>query len=157
MSLRTFRPMFVAAACSLAVLAATPNFSGTWVLNNGKSKNLGMMASMADTITVQQTASELTVTDAATFNGNKMTRVTHYDLTGAAAKNDSPTGDPAQTTSRWQGAELVTLWETPGSIAGSTHKRTERRYLSPDGRTMYEVSESRSGDPKALVLVFERQ
>lgn len=157
MSLRTFRPLLFAAALSIAALAAPPNFSGTWVLNNGKSKNLGMMAMMADTITVTQTATELTISDAASFNGNKMTRVTHYDLTGAAVKNDSPTGDPAQTTSQWKGKELITLWETQGSIAGSTHKRTERRYLSSDGRTMFEVSESKPDDPKGLVLVFERQ
>lgn len=157
MSLRTFRSALVATALILPIFAATPDFSGTWVLNNAKSKNLGMMARMADTVTVAQTASELTTTDAATFNGNKMTRVTHYDLTGSAVKNDSPTGDPAQTTTHWQGKELVTLWETQGSVAGTTHKRTERRYLSSDGRTMYEISESAPGDPKALVMVFDRQ
>lgn len=157
MSLRTLALPLLLAALALVALAAPPKFSGTWVLNNSRSKNLGMMAAMADTAVITQTGRQLVVTETAALNGDTMKRVTRYDLSGTSVPNDSPTGDPARTTSHWQGGELVTLWITRGSVAGTTHQRTERRYLSADGRTMFEVSESKPGDPKALVLVFERR
>ena len=157
MSIRKLTLFLGGLVIGLAAAAAPPNFTGTWVLNHQKSKNLGMMSAMNDTVTVSQTAAELTVDDNAAFNGSAMHRVTRYNLAGDAVKNDSPTGDPAETTSHWQGQELVTVWVTQGSIAGSTHRRIERRYLSPDGQTMFEVSGAAANDPKALVLAFDRK
>jgi|SRR6185437_12870271 len=136
---------------------APPSFAGTWVLNPAQSRNLGMMAKMSDTATIAQTADALVVHEDSEFGGNKMSHVTTYDLTGKAVANTSPTGDAARTTSHWEGPQLVTVWETEGSIAGSVHRRTERRYLSDDGRTLFEVSETAPGDPKALVLAFDRR
>ena len=44
-----------------AVAANAPDFSGTWIFNAGKSKNVGMMASAEYTSTITQTAKVLTV------------------------------------------------------------------------------------------------
>ncbi|HWG37434.1 MAG TPA: hypothetical protein VN690_06915 [Terriglobales bacterium] len=153
----SFRTTAILSLFLTAPLLAPPSFAGTWVLNPAKSRNLGMMARMADTVTINQSSEALVVRDDSEMNGSKMSRVTRYDLTGKSVANTSPTGDPAHTVSHWDGAQLVTTWETEGSVAGSVHRRTERRYLSQDGRTLFEVSETAPGDPKALMLVFDRR
>jgi hypothetical protein len=143
-------------ALAAAAWAAPPNFTGTWVLNPGRSRNLGMMAKMQDTVTIHQTASVMVMRDAVVFQGQTMTRITRYELGGRRMANRSPTGDAAHTVSHWQGRSLVTLWEIEGSIAGTMHRRYERRYISTDGRTMTEISERSAGDRNPVVLVFDR-
>jgi hypothetical protein len=63
-------------------------------------------------------------------------------------------GGSATTRSHWEGMKLVTTWESEGSVAGTTVERTETRYLSPDGATMY-VESGRAGH-EAMVMVFTR-
>lgn len=146
--------LVLAAVLSLAAWAAPPaNFAGTWVFNAKKSTNIGMMAGLADTVTVEQTAAELTLRDVAVFNGNRETHETRFELSGKSVANQSPTGDPAHTASHWAGSRLITIWETAGSIAGSTHRRTETRYLSSDGGTMF----VESSGAKPLIMVFDKQ
>lgn len=154
-----FRTLVPFACCALLATAwaVPPSFAGTWVFNAGKSRNLGMMAGMADTLTIEQTSAAMVLRDAAVVNGSKMASTTRFDLSGKVVANRTPTGDPAQTTSRWKGAELDTVWTIPGSIQGSTHRRLERRYLSADGRTLTEVSETSPSDPKPIVMVFDRR
>lgn len=112
------------------------------------------MASMAIQTTVIQSEKELTVDDHSVFNGQKDTQHTVYNLAGEPVSNTPIMGGTATTRSHWEAGRLVTVWESPGSIAGTTVKRTETRYLSADGNTMY-VESSRTGqDP--LVMVFTR-
>ena len=73
--------MLLFVVASAAVAANPPDFSGTWVFNAGKSKNVGMMASAEYTSTITQTAKVLSVTDITVFNGQKQTHETRYDLT----------------------------------------------------------------------------
>lgn len=140
----------------LGVSAANPrDFSGTWVFNAAKSTNVGMMASAQYTSTIKQTTKSLTVKDDTVFNGQKQSHETRYDLTGATVPNDSPMGDKAQTTSKWDGNKLVTSWETDGAIAGTKVVRTETRYLSDDGKTLFLESARAGKEP--MVIVFDRK
>ncbi|HXR96303.1 MAG TPA: hypothetical protein VN709_00530 [Terriglobales bacterium] len=151
MKLRLTLLSLLLAGALLGFRPATPNFSGTWSFNPAKSANLGMMARMSDTVTIEQTETMLTTHDAASFGGAAQPpRDTHYDLTGKAVSNTSPTGEAGETTSRWQGDRLVTTWITEGSVAGSKHERVETRYLSADGRTMYLES-------KPIVMAFDKR
>lgn len=135
-------------------LSAQANMAGKWSFQPAQSRNVGMMSSMKIETTVIQTAQEMTVDDASEFNGQKDTQHTVYDLEGKPVSNSPIMGGTATTRSHWEGARLITEWESPGSIAGRTVKRTETRYLSPDGKTMY-VESSRPGqDP--MVMVFTR-
>lgn len=136
--------------------AATPSatLAGHWTFDPKQSQNVGMMASMVIHTTIVQTPTNLIVDDVSDFNGEKDTQHTAYNLAGKPATNKSIMGGSATTRSHWEGEKLVTEWESPGSIAGSTVKRTETRYLSPDGATMY-VESSRAGHP-AMVMVFTR-
>lgn len=138
-----------------AVAANPPDFSGTWIFNSGKSKNIGMMASAEYTSTITQTAKVLTVSDATVFSGQKQTHETRYDLTGATVPNDSPTGDKSQTSSHWAGNKLLTSWESDGAVAGTKVVRTETRYLSDDLKTLFLESARAGKEP--MVIVFDRK
>lgn len=143
------------AVASVAVAANAPEFSGTWVFNAGKSTNIGMMASAEYTSTIKQSAKMLTVTDVTVFSGQKQTHETRYDLTGATVPNDSPMGEKSQTSSKWAGNKLVTTWETEGAVAGTKVVRTETRYLSDDGKTLFLESARAGKEP--MVIVFDRK
>jgi hypothetical protein len=138
-----------------AVAANAPDFSGTWIFNAGKSKNVGMMASAEYTSTITQTAKALTVSDTTVFSGQKQTHETRYDLTGATVPNDSPMGDKSQTSSHWAGNRLLTSWESDGAVAGTKVVRTETRYLSGDGKTLFLESARAGKEP--MVIVFDRK
>jgi hypothetical protein len=146
--------LFLAVAFT-AVAANPPDFSGTWVFNAGKSKNVGMMASAEYTSTITQTAKVLVVSDTTVFNGQKQTHETRYDLGGATVSNDSPMGEKSQTSSRWSGNKLVTTWESEGAVAGTKVVRTETRYLSGDGKTLFLESARAGKEP--MVIVFDRK
>jgi hypothetical protein len=139
----------------LAYAASVPaNFSGNWAFDPAQSKNVGMMAQGKIHTTVVQTKFTIVVDDNSEFNGQKDMQHTVYDLTGKAVTNTSMMAGQATTRSHWDGTRLITDWESPGAIAGTMAKRTEMRYLSPDGKTMY-VESARSGkDP--MVIVFTR-
>ena len=66
---------------ALTVLAATPDFSGEWVLNTSRSKIPATVKVTAQTMKVTQTADGLTVTSAADKTGNA-SETTVYDLNG---------------------------------------------------------------------------
>jgi hypothetical protein len=132
-----------------------PNFSGTWVLSTAKSRNLGMMAALKDTVTISQTFRELTVLDKSSFQGQENTREIRYDLTGKTVSNDGPMGDHNETVARWAGDKLVTTWTKEGAVAGTKSVMTETRSVSLDGKTM--TLESVRGENAPIVMVFEKQ
>ena len=152
--MRRIALLFLAAAFATAA-ATPPDFSGTWIFKAGKSKNVGMMASAEYTSTITQTAKVLSVSDTTVFNGQKQTHETRYDLTGATVPNDSPMGEKSQTSSHWSGNKLVTTWESEGAVAGTKVVRTETRYLSDDGKTLFLESARAGKEP--MVIVFDRK
>jgi hypothetical protein len=150
------RIAFLFLAVAFAAASATPpDFSGTWMFNAGKSKNIGMMASAEYTSRITQTAKVLSVTDTTVFNGQKQTHETQYDLTGAAVPNDSPMGEKSETSSHWSGNKLVTTWESEGAVAGTKVVRTETRYLSDDGKILFLESARAGKEP--MVIVFDKK
>ena len=145
--------LLVLAALSYAS-SAPVNFSGNWAFDPAQSKNVGMMAQGKIHTTVVQTKVRIVVDDNSEFNGQKDAQHTVYDLTGKPVTNTSMMAGQATTRSHWEGTQLITDWESPGAIAGTLVKRTETRYLSPDGKTMY-VESARSGkDP--MIIVFAK-
>ena len=139
----------------LAHAASAPaNFSGTWAFEPALSKNVGMMAQGRIITTVVQTNFKIVVDDNSEFNGQRDVQHTVYDLTGKPITNSSMMAGQGTTRSHWEGVRLITDWESPGAIAGTMVKRTETRYLSPDGKTMYVESARAGKDP--MVIVFTR-
>src|SRR5271165_1766793 len=77
--------------------------------------------------------------------------VLHVFLNDNKHVDDGRSGDHPEPLGR---SSVDCVLESPGAIAGTTVKRTETRYLCPDGKTMY-VQSARSGkDP--MILVFTR-
>lgn len=138
-----------------AMAQSAPDFSGTWVLNNTKGKNLGMVAAVQETVVSTQTADKLTLDIAATFQGNTTTRQVNYDLKGAPVPNEGAMGDRAETVASWDGSKLVVTWTTEGAIAGTKTVKTETRSLSADGKTMTVVNQRGSNEP--MELVYEKK
>ncbi len=148
----------IAAMCLItltAVAAKHTDFSGTWELNAEKSKNIGMMAQMKMTQTIEQTDSALDVTTHTKFQGRDDDSKTHFDLTGKPVTNEAPMQGPSETVSKWEGPKLVTTWTSQSAVAGGAKVvRTETLSLSSDGKTM--TLESRRGSSSPLVMVFDR-
>jgi hypothetical protein len=131
------------------------NFSGTWTFNAARSQNIGMMASMEDTVTITQTPALLTITDHARMQGQDSTRELHFDLGGKPVMNAGPMGDQNETVSTWIGSRLVVTWTAEGAVAGTKVVRTETRALSADGKTM--TVESVRGTNTPVVMVFDKK
>jgi len=134
--------------------AASENFSGNWKFDRAQSKNVGMMAQGSIDTVVTQSKSQVVVDDTSLLNGQKDRQHTVYDLRGKLVQNTSVMVGEATTRSHWEGARLITEWESAGAIAGTVSKRIETRYLSADGRTMY-VESARPGSER-MVIVFMR-
>ena len=148
--------IFVVAIVSAAMLhAETTNFSGKWTLNTAKSKNLGMMSTLEDTLTISQTVTELVITDTSAFMGQQNTRQLRYSLEGKTTVNEGPMGDRNDTISKWVDGKLVSSWTRDGAVAGTKSVMTETRSLSADGKTM--SVKSARGTAAPLVMVFEKR
>jgi|SRR5215469_4810186 len=151
--------LLIAVVCLTTVTAfATKHTdcSGSWQFSPDKSKNIGMMAQMKMTQTIEQSDLSLDVTTHTTFQGRDEDSKTHYDLTGKPATNESPMGGPSETVSKWDGGKLVTTWTSESAVAGGPKVvRMETRSLSADGKTM--TVESIRGSNPAVVMVFEKK
>ena len=143
------------ALAALAAAGASPDFSGTWVLNNQKGKNLGMVAAVKETAVIAQTAARLTIDFTATFMEDTTQRQVSYDLTGQPVSNENAMGERAETVARWDGAKLVVTWTSEGAVAGTKVVKTETRTLSADRRTMTVVNERPNKEP--MELVYEKK
>ena len=126
----------VSLAGSIAASAAQTDFSGTWAFNTEKSQNIGMMAQMKMSLSIQQSDTALDITANSTYQGKDQDSKTHLDLTGKSVTNESPMGGPNETVSKWDGSKLVTTWTGQSAVAGKTVVRTETRSLSSDGKVL---------------------
>ena len=133
----------------------TPDFSGTWTLNTARSRNIGMMVELQDTITVTQTPGELVIRHVTSFQGQPGSREVRYDLGGKTSINEGPMGDQNETVSKWVDRKLVTTWTRNGAVAGTRTVSTESCSLSPDGKTI--TFESARGEAAPVVMVFEKR
>lgn len=156
----TVKFKFLISAMCLATIAAFAathtDFSGTWQLNSEKSKNLGMMAQMEMTQTIEQADTSLDVTTRTNFQGRNDDSRTHFDLTGKPVTNEAPMQGPSETVSQWNGAKLVTTWTSQSAVTGGAKVvRTETLSLSGDGKTM--MLESVRGSNSPILMVFDRK
>jgi len=149
----------ISALCLIPIAAFAAkhtDFSGTWQLNSEKSKNIGMMAKMEMTQTIEQADTSLDVTTSTKFQGRDDDSKTHFDLTGKPVTNEAPMQGPSETVSQWSGANLVTTWTSQSAVAGGAKVvRTETLSLSPDGKTM--TLESVRGSNSPVLMVFDRK
>ena len=134
---------------------AATDFSGTWELNSKKGENLGMVAAVDQVLVVTQVETQLTLDYTNVFAFVESKRLVTLDLTGVATENPAAMGDPSQTVSAWEGADLVTTWSTEGAIPDTSVTRIETIALGEDGATM-SISTERENKP-TMILVYEKQ
>ncbi len=149
------RVLLLLTALVVQAASAPANFAGNWTFDSAQSKNIGMMGQAKIQTTVTQSKTRLMVDDNSVFSGQADTQHTIYDLTGKPVINTSMMAGQATTRSHWDGARLITEWESAGAIAGTTTTRIETRYLSPDGKTMFVESARPGKDP--MVMVFTKK
>ena len=138
-----------------SAIAANPDFSGTWVLNTDKGKNLGMVKAVSETATIKQTPEKIVIDFATTFMLKTTDRKVTYDLAGKPVPNEGAMGDKAETVARWDNGRLVVTWTSEGAVAGSRTVKTETRTLSVDGKSMA-VENARAGKD-TMELVYDRK
>lgn len=154
-SSRTLVVLFTLALLSQGTAAELPSFAGTWKLDTSKGANLGMMAAMQSTLTIEQTAAALAIKEVSEFQGQKTEREIHYDLAGKPVSNPNAMGGSGETVAAWLDGKLVVTWTSEGAVAGTKTIRTETRSLSTDGLTM--TVESVRGTGKPVVMVYEKK
>jgi hypothetical protein len=150
--------LVISAVCLVSVMAlaaGSRDFSGSWEINQGKSKNLGMMTQMKIILKVKQSDTALDVTTTSTYQGKDQDSQAHYDLTGNPTTNESPMGGPAETTAKWDGDKLVTTWTSQSAVAGEKVVRIETWSLSPDGKVL--TVDSVRGSNAPVVFVYDRK
>jgi hypothetical protein len=152
MKTRHFLAALAALALSAAALAQDKaDFSGTWVLDTTRGKNLGMVKAIQETVVINQTADKLVAEHSSTFGGNTTTRQVTYDLTGKPVPNEGAMGEKSDTVAQWDGPKLVVTWTSEGAVAGTKSVKTETRTLSDGGKTMTVVSARSGRDPMEMV------
>ena len=140
---------------SASAFAAPPDFSGTWVLNNKKGKNLGMVAAVDETVVIRQTPTQIVMDFTSKFMLQTTKRGVSYDLTGKAVPNEGAMGDKADTVARWDGTRLVVTWSSEGAVPGTKVVKTENRVLSTDGKIMTVTNLRPNKEP--MEMVYEKK
>lgn len=150
--------------------AQPADFSGTWQLDRDASvlpeprgrRGIGRLFGRgrqaprgpAETLVITQTADALFVEQ----RSDEDARILRYRLDGSSSTNPMPRGE-LTTTSRWNGDTVITegTQEISTPLRDISMQLTERRSLSPDGRTMTVESTrtTRQGEIKAT-LVYRR-
>ena len=134
------------------------DFRGTWILDTDRGANLGMMKAVKETMVASQTADRATFEMTDVFAGMTTNRTVNYDLNGATVPNKAAMGAESETTTRWEGNKLVTIWAAEGAIAGTTSERTETRCVTDGGKTL-NITMTRAGNPdieEAIWFVYEK-
>jgi hypothetical protein len=151
---------FVAVHLSAVVFAqAKPDFSGTWKLDQAKSKIPGTngrggagtnATAPGYTITIRQTPTSLTIES--TRNGTPVAAT--YKLDGSESTNPTGHARLMRSKSRWEGPKLVTD-STQKGPHGEIRKMSEVRSL--EGKTLIvEVTRATGKGNQTSRLVFNK-
>jgi len=125
---------------SSIVYAATPDFSGKWVMNKAKSEfRMGPDGPTPNvTLSVQQAADSIKVSQ--TFSGENGEFNQEFDLkiNGQVQEIQGFGNQPAKASAKWEASALLFDFtqEFQGGDASGTFKANERWELSADGKTL---------------------
>ena len=138
------------------ISAATPDFSGTWILDFARSdvgKNLAAtgQAPRKIKLVIKQTATTISTER---FVSEKPETAVHT-LNGSECTNTVTGGRQVKSTTTWVGSTLVTKARM---AEGNNPGGTTIRSLSPDGKTMtIEMIVQTPQGEKKQIAVYDRQ
>ena len=121
-----------------------PNLSGTWKLDIAKS-NFGQFpppASQTDSIEHNEPSLKIVEDQKGGMMGD-MNLTTTLRSDGTETTSTGMGGSPVKSTARWEGSTLVV--NSTASFQGSDVKIKDSYTLSPDGKTLTEVTHVESG------------
>ena len=144
----------VMSMASAAFAQDTTDFTGTYEMNPKEGQNLGMGATLKQTVVASQTKDTITFDITNVNQGRTTTRQVTYALSGEPVDNIAAMGDPSKTVSVWSDSKLVTTWTSEGPVADTQVVRTETRSLSDDGKKM--IVETVRGENPPVIMVFDR-
>ena len=130
-----FMALLALAIAHFSFASGTPDFSGTWVLDNEKS-DMGMPAGAGKlpmqtvTLVIKQTAATLSI-DRKTAN---QVETAVLKLDGTESLNKAPNGKDVKSNSVWSGSTLVT--KSTMLIDETQVQMSDIRSLSADGKVM---------------------
>jgi hypothetical protein len=134
---------FGALLLTASLVSATPNFSGTWVLDRAQSQ-LPQRPGGADQtppdvkMVVEQSDAALTITRTMSRDSQERSHKEKFNLDGSEMKTTGPRGGEAVSRAHWDGDKLV-ISSTRAMKRGEqdvTIKGERIWSLSPDGRTL---------------------
>jgi len=122
------------------VWAATPDFSGKWVMNKEKSEfRLGPDGPVPDiTMTVEQTADSIKVSQTFAGENGEFSQEFNLKTNGVSQEIQGFANQPAKASAKWEGAALVVdiSQDFQGGDASGTFTVHEQWGLSADGKTL---------------------
>jgi hypothetical protein len=132
------------AAAMIHAGASTPNLSGTWKLDIGKSSfgQLPPPASQTNTIDDSEPSVKVAEDQKGGMMGD-MNITSTFDTTGKETKSAGMGGADVVSTAHWDGVALVIDSKT--SFQGNDVKIKDTYTLSGDGKTLTEVTHVESG------------
>jgi hypothetical protein len=152
-----FIALLVLAITHYAFALGTPDFSGTWVLDNEKS-DLGMPAGAGKlpmqtiTLVIKQTGTTLSI-ERKTANQDE---TAIFKLDGTESINKAPNGKDIKSTSAWVGSTLVT--KSTMLMDQMTVPMTDVRSLSADGKVMtVQVTRQTPHGEMKQTLIYNKQ
>ncbi|WP_340110964.1 hypothetical protein [Maribellus mangrovi] len=145
----------VALCCSISLFAQT-DFSGTWKLNNSKSK-LGEQFSMAPkTIVVAQKGNDISVEKHSEFQGNEFTSTDKYTLDGKECVNKGFMDTEKKSKAVWDGEKKSLTVTSKIPMQGETMTVTEI-FSMKDGAMVIQSKASSSYGDLEETQVFDKK
>ena len=127
------------AAASIAA-AQQAELSGTWVLESKKNRDT--------TLTINESGSQIKITETDRQNGNPVTRELIYFADGRGETNSSRDGKiQLHSTSRRSGRKLIVKFSLPQTRADNlsiTNERVDEWTISKDGKTLKHTTSMRT-------------
>ncbi len=155
--MKTRQSIFVAALLLLcaAISMATPNFTGEWKMNAGKS-DFGQMPPPSNIVQkITHEEPKLKVSSTWTGDEGDLKADFTYTTDGKECANTSPMGE-TKSTLKWDGDTLVI--ESKGDFQGDPTTITSRWTLSEDGKVLTEKTRfSSSMGEGDMTIVYDKQ
>ncbi len=160
---------FILTAAASAAFAQTPDLSGEWKLNPGRS-DLGEMATLSPEIamSIRQDGEAIAILKNITIMGKPIVKKFRYTLDGKESLNAGESLKDLKGTAAFENGVLIIRSEQEGLELTSTGNEepdvkyfkfdsTEKFRLAADGKTLTVIQSGQTPDgPRTTTFVFEK-
>lgn len=149
--------ILAAFALTLSSFAQTPDFSGKWKLNSGKSK-LGDQFSMApSSIVIVQKGNDFSIEKVSDFGGQAFTITDKYTLDGKECLNTGWQDSQKKSTAIWSDDKKTLKVTSKLSIGDGGDMTTIEIYKMEGANMVIESSSSSSFGDMAETMAYDKE